>query len=408
MNSEVPEEWLALKLENTVEILDSKRIPLNSEERYNMGGNIPYYGANGVVDYINNYIFDEDLILMAEDGGNFDEYQNRPIAYRIRGKSWVNNHAHVLRVKAGFAFDYIFYSIEHKNIISIIKGGTRTKLNQAELKEIPILVPKSIKEQQKIAAILQTVDKTIDKTKTLIEKYKKIKQGLMQDLFTRGVDENGKPNTEFRDSELGKIPEGWNIKKLGEITLKIADRDHYTPEYVERGIPMISPKDFDENDKIKFSSCKYISIKEHLHNKRKTDISVDDLIFTRIGALLGKICLVTPNMPEFSILHSAAMIRANKIEVIPEFLLYSIKHHYFQKRIIREIQSIGVPDLGLDKIYNFKIKIPSDKKEQEKIAKILESIDNKIEAEQSYLDKLIKIKSGLMQDLLTGKVRVAM
>ncbi|KAF5424804.1 MAG: type I restriction enzyme, S subunit [Candidatus Methanomarinus sp.] len=138
---ELPEEWKVTTIEKGCEILDNRRIPINSEERVKIKGNIPYYGANGVQDYINDYIFNEDLILLAEDGGYFDEFDNRPIAYTISGKSWVNNHAHILRVKNHMDNYFVFYNLVHKNILFYIKGGTRSKLNQSELKKIKFPFP---------------------------------------------------------------------------------------------------------------------------------------------------------------------------------------------------------------------------------------------------------------------------
>jgi type I restriction enzyme S subunit len=170
-----------VKIKDCCEILDHKRIPLNSEERAKIQGNIPYYGANGIQDWINKFIFDEPLILLAEDGGNFEQYETKPIAYRVYGKSWVNNHAHVLKAKKGFNQDLIFYSLVHRNILYYIKGGTRSKLNRKELEEIEIDVPK---EQDKIATILNHVFETIEKEKQQLEKLKKLKSGLMQDLLT--------------------------------------------------------------------------------------------------------------------------------------------------------------------------------------------------------------------------------
>jgi len=217
-------EWKTTTIDDSCEILDSQRIPLNDEQRSLIPGTIPYYGANGVQGYIGKYIFDEPLILLAEDGGNFDDYQNRPIAYKIVGKSWVNNHAHILRSKASFSQDFIFYSLVHKNITSFIKGGTRSKLNQADLKEIAFIHPTSLAEQRKIARILSTVDEVIEKTEAAIAKYKAIKAGMMRDLFTRGIDlKTGKlrPSYEeapelYKESELGWVPKEWEVVRIGE------------------------------------------------------------------------------------------------------------------------------------------------------------------------------------------------
>ena len=130
------EGWSSFAVEQCCDILDSMRVPVNAEDRDKRIGEIPYYGANGLQGYIDDYIFDEPLILIAEDGGCFNEFATRPIAYRIKGKSWVNNHAHVLRAKEAFCQDAVFYNLEHKDIQSFIVGGTRSKLNQVALRTI--------------------------------------------------------------------------------------------------------------------------------------------------------------------------------------------------------------------------------------------------------------------------------
>ena len=180
---EIPEEWKIKKIGECCNILDSKRIPINSEERKKIQGTIPYYGANGIQGYVNDHIFDEELILLAEDGGYFEEYKTRPIAQYVVGKCWVNNHAHVLNAKNNNFLKLVFYSLIHKNITPYINGSTRTKLNQSDLRQISILIP-SINEQQKIASILSGVDAYIQKTQEYKEKLDILKRGLMQKLLT--------------------------------------------------------------------------------------------------------------------------------------------------------------------------------------------------------------------------------
>jgi type I restriction enzyme S subunit len=128
------EGWSAVTVEQCCEILDCKRVPINTEDREKRIGEIPYYGANGLQGYIDGFIFDEPLILIAEDGGCFDEFASRPIAYRIDGKSWVNNHAHVLRAKKEFCQDAIFYNLENKDIQAFIVGVTLTKHNKSAIR----------------------------------------------------------------------------------------------------------------------------------------------------------------------------------------------------------------------------------------------------------------------------------
>jgi len=111
-------EWEVNTIEQCADCLDSLRVPLNETNRSKMQGHIPYCGANGVLDYIDDFIIDDDIILLAEDGGYFDDYENRPIAYRIRGKCWVNNHVHILKAKRDFDQGFLFYSLVHKNILA--------------------------------------------------------------------------------------------------------------------------------------------------------------------------------------------------------------------------------------------------------------------------------------------------
>src|SRR5574337_2234521 len=118
------------RLADVVEILDNLRIPINGAERFSRAGTVPYYGANGLQGWIDRPLFNEPLILLAEDGGNFDDFTTRPIAYRIDGPAWVNNHAHIIRSKSGVCQSFIFWSIVHKDIRKYIAGGTRTKLTQ--------------------------------------------------------------------------------------------------------------------------------------------------------------------------------------------------------------------------------------------------------------------------------------
>ena len=133
-----------LLLEDCCEILDSMRVPITSSDR--VEGPYPYYGANGIQDYVADYIFDDELVLLAEDGGNFGS-KERPIAYRVSGKCWVNNHAHVLKPKEGLDVDYLCYSLMFYNVGGMVNGATRQKLTQAAMRQM--LIPKRTMEEQK-------------------------------------------------------------------------------------------------------------------------------------------------------------------------------------------------------------------------------------------------------------------
>ncbi|MCQ6253990.1 restriction endonuclease subunit S [Methanocaldococcus sp.] len=182
---EVPEDWEVVRLGKIVEIYDNKRVPLNEQEREKMKGPYPYCGANGILDYINNYIFDGEYILLAEDGGYWGKFENS--AYIMNGKFWVNNHAHVLKALNGIAYNrFLMYILNFLDLTPYIVGSTRGKLNQKDMKNIKLPLP-PIEEQQKIVEILSKIDKVIQLKKEKKEKLEKIKKYFMDNLLTGKV-----------------------------------------------------------------------------------------------------------------------------------------------------------------------------------------------------------------------------
>ena len=142
-------------VEDCCEILDSMRVPIVASERER--GKYPYYGANGIQDYVADYIFDDELVLLAEDGGNFGS-RERPIAYRVSGKCWVNNHAHVLKPKDELDVDYLCYSLMFYKVDGMVNGATRQKLTQAAMRKMQI-PSRSMDEQKQIVDELNRIIK---------------------------------------------------------------------------------------------------------------------------------------------------------------------------------------------------------------------------------------------------------
>jgi type I restriction enzyme S subunit len=141
-------KWPIEPFDKVVEILDSKRVPVNKEERAKRVGEIPYYGATGQVGWIDDYLFDEELILLGEDGAPFLD-KTKPKAYLVDGKSWVNNHAHVLRAKNGLLNKFLLYQLNNLDYHQYVSGTTRLKLPQGPMKQIKLFVP-NIETQKEI------------------------------------------------------------------------------------------------------------------------------------------------------------------------------------------------------------------------------------------------------------------
>jgi type I restriction enzyme S subunit len=172
-------EWDVKPLGKVAENLDNRRVPITSGDR--RSGDIPYYGASGIVDFVEDFIFDEDLLCVSEDGANLVA-RTYPIAFPISGKTWVNNHAHVLRFKDACTQKLVEAYLNAIKLDDFITGMAQPKLNKAMLDRIPIPHPR-ILEQQSIADCLTSIDALISAETQKLEAIRTHKKGLMQQLF---------------------------------------------------------------------------------------------------------------------------------------------------------------------------------------------------------------------------------
>ena len=400
--------WFSCKLEDCCEILDNKRIPVNAEEREKRIGIIPYYGANGIQGFIDDFLFDEPLILIAEDGGQFDEFATRPIAYRINGKSWVNNHAHVLRAKTGFFQDTIFYTLEHKDIQPFIVGGTRAKLNQKALRSIEISLPSDINEQTKIAEVLSTVDKAISETEDLIAKQQRIKTGLMQDLLTRGIDENGNLRSEethqFKDSPLGRIPVEWDVERCISLCTEIIVGIVIRPAqyYREDGtIPILRSA----NVKINWiapSDLVYMSERDN-NILNKSQLRQGHLVTVRTG-YPGTTSVISKELDGCNCI-DLVISRPNSKKIRSHYLSIWVNSSHGKRQVLENQGGLAQQHFNVGEMKSLLVNVPNIK-EQEIIESILLRQSTVVDELIIEVDKLKSLKTALMQDLLTGKKRV--
>ena len=173
------DSWEQRKLDDVVEFLDTMRKPLEGAKR--VSGSYPYYGASGIVDYVDGYLFDEELILLSEDGANITD-RNYPVCFLAAGKYWVNNHAHVLRTKQGNENNFICNSLERKDYTQYNTGMAMPKLNKETCKKIPISCP-VIEEQKKIGDYFRCLDHLITLHQREVEKLQNIKKSMLENMF---------------------------------------------------------------------------------------------------------------------------------------------------------------------------------------------------------------------------------
>ena len=381
----IPEDWALKPLGDVVEFLDGLRRPVKDSDRAKMRGDIPYYGASGIVDYVNDYLFDEPLILLGEDGENILS-RNCRLAFTISGKTWVNNHAHVLRPRAGMALDYLVEFLESRDYTRYNTGTAQPKLNKEVCSGIRVLCP-PLPEQRAIGTAVSDVDALLGGLDRLIAKKRDLKQAAMQQLLTGQTRLPG-----FRGE--------WEVKRLGEIAT-VKDGTHQTPQYVPVGIPFFSVEQITSGD---FKNTKLISEDEHQFLTRSFKIEKGDILMTRIGSI-GDCKLIDWDV-DASFYVSLALLK-----IRPSFSASYIAHYSksaaFQKDVDNHSLQYAIPKkINLGPISNVKVELPPTIPEQIAIASVLTEMDAELAALEQRRKKTRALKQAMIQELLTGRTRL--
>ncbi len=370
-------------LDEVCDILDSQRKPLNKNERENrikgkeLKDLYPYYGATQQAGYIDDYLFDEELILLGEDGVMFYD-RDKPKAYLISGKSWVNNHAHVLRVKKDIAVtNYVLYFLNIFNYHGYVTGSTRLKLNRTKMSKIQIPLP-SLEEQQKITKKLDKTKELIDLRKSSIKKLDELSKALFIEIFGDPV-----------ENEME-----WEVDILDNVCDKITDGTHHSPPMQENGFKYITAKHIKEN-KLEFENkATYVSKEEHNKIYARCNPSKGDVLYIKDGATTGIACL-NPYDEEFSLLSSVALLKSSK-KIISTYIVYYLNNKSVKDNILRNMAGGAIKRLTIKKIKNISITTPP-LPIQQKFAKRIE----KIEAQKALYEEELKRLEDLFESLLS-------
>ena len=364
-----------LCVEECCDILDSQRIPVTASDR--TSGIYPYYGANGVQDYVSDYIFDDELILVAEDGGHFGE-KGKPIAYRVSGKCWVNNHAHVLKPKVGFDIDYICYSLMFYDTSSIINGSTRQKLNQAQLKKmkIPVL---PLEEQVIRKSAIKNIFDSIELKKRQLQSFDSLVKSRFMEMF-------GDVTVEQK-----------NTIKLGSICKTMGGGTPTTkkPEYYEGNIPWISTVSLGPNY-IDGSDAKgYITNDAIINSATKLIPAYSVMVGTRVG--VGKSSVNTVPICTNQDINSITGLDSKKY--IPLFIKYVVDAYQSYFDSIKKgatILGINSDDLKNINVPNVSIGL------QKEFVSFVEQIDKSRFIVQSQIKDLQELLDSKMDEYFGG------
>ena len=328
-------------VEDCCQILDSMRVPITASDREE--GEYPYYGANGIQDYVADYIFDDELVLLAEDGGNFGS-KERPIAYRVSGKCWVNNHAHVLKPKDGLDVDYLCYSLMFYKVEGMVNGATRQKLTQAAMRKMQI-PSRSMDEQKYIVDKLNCIIR--------IKEQRQQELQLLDDLIkARFVEMFG------HQSHNEKSLRYMTIDDVAEIYLGIT----HTPTYVDSGVMFISAKNT-SGDFLDLSDVKYISREEFEGAPKGSKPQVNDVLFSRVGSNLGHPVILKEEL-ELCTFVSLGFLRSKGI-VTSNYLKHWMRDEFFAKQVSEHVKGGGQPNLNTGWLKEFKIIVPDLEKQKE-------------------------------------------
>jgi type I restriction enzyme S subunit len=356
------------------------------------------------------------MILIEKSGGSTDTPAGKVAILKQDFEGTCSNFIQILKPNNSICDSYyLFYRLLYNfknNLIEKYQQKTTGIINFILKEYFNEYIPlPPLPEQRKIAQILETVDNAIEKTEKIIEKYKRIKQGLMQDLLTKGIDEKGNIRSEkthkFKDSPIGRIPEEWEVVRLGEVVERIRNGFVYHFSLMSKeGIPItrietISEGYIDES-KVGYLDFSYYEL------VKAFKLQLGDILFSHINSFehVGKTAIYNGKPPFLIHGMNLLLLRAKGNVCHPFFLIFLLKSEEIRKKI-RNLSGQAVNQVSINISDLSKLSIPLPPlSEQKRIAEILSQIDQAIEKEEKYKQKLERLKKGLMEDLLTGKVRV--
>ena len=371
-----------IPLEQAADILDSYRKPVNSKERLNLIKGkpldelFPYYGATGQVGWIDSFLTDGEYILLGEDGAPFlNPYAEK--AYIIYGKTWVNNHAHILRSKTNNEF--LCYYLNYFNYKNYVSGITRLKLTQAQMRKIPIPnIPSD--EQSRIVASIEELfselDKAVDTLKTTKEQLEVYRQTILVDAFRAATNST--------------------YLKVGCVCAKIVDCPHSTPKWEKSGKLCLRTTNF-KRGYLDLQSPNYVS-EETFHDRNRRIIpQPGDVLYSREGSVLGIACTIPSNV--YPCLGQRMMLLRSGEKLNNRYLMHYLNYPMVTNHVIATKGGTGSPHINVGDIKEFKIPIPS-LEEQSNIVRQIEEQLSSCDNVEKTVDAILAQADAMRQSIL--------
>ena len=376
------DKWDICTLGDLTDNFDAGRIPVRESDR--QPGPYPYYGASGIVDYIDGFLFDGEYLLIAEDGENL-RTRDTPIAFLATGKFWTNNHAHVVRANGNADTRFLKYALMNLDISGWLTGSTMPKLTQANMNGIMLPAP-PLAEQQAIAHILGTLDDKIELNRRMNETLEEMARALFKSWFVdfdpvrakmdgRWLPGESLPGLHAHlydlfpdrlvDSELGEIPEGWKVSTIEDVAERVAmgpfGSSILVATFVDAGIPLISGQHLN-GTLLEDNQYRFIT-KGHAERLAKANVQRGDVIFTHAGSI-GQVAYIpeTSQYERYVISQRQFYMRCDISRISPRFVVHFFKTSGGQHQLLANTSSTGVPSIARPVTYLRSIKfcLPSE------------------------------------------------
>ena len=397
--------WREIALEELTENFDGKRVPVKEAQR--KAGQYPYYGASGVVDHVDKYIFDGEYLLIAEDGENL-RTQKTPIAFLARGKFWVNNHAHIVTGNAQADTRFLMYALNNADINGFLTGSTMPKLTQGNMNRIPILAP-PLPEQRAIASVLGSLDDKIELNRRMNETLEALAQSLFKSWFV-DFDAVRASGGKFQESAIGPVPKGWKVERFDKhIT---ADRGlSYKGEGLRddgTGLPMHNLNSVYEGGGYKHEGIKYYAGEY----REKHRLQPGDMIVTNTEQgfdhlLIGHAAIVPKRYgPQGLFSHHIYRVRHKPTSPFsPHYLVELFNNRRWHYWISGFSNGTTINMLPKDALEMPLLVVPPDELVK-KFTALAEAVHTKVEANLEESRTLAALRDALLPKLLSGELRV--
>jgi type I restriction enzyme S subunit len=419
--------------------LDGQRVPVNAKEREQRKAGksqselFPYYGATGQVDWIDNFLFDEELVLLGEDGAPFLE-PLRDKAYVIKGKSWVNNHAHVLRAISGLISNlYISHYLNIFDYHGYVTGTTRLKLNQAPMKKIAIpLAP--LREQARIVARLEELftrlDAGIKGLQTVRAQLKRYRQAVLKHAFEGKLTEEWRKTHRDRIEPAQKLlerirrrkkineklettqsvdmpefilPESWALASLDELSEQIVDCLHSTPKFAIEGKYCVDTNCIEPN-RILFEKARFVSEKTFEERIRRSKPKTGDVLFAREGTI-GTAVTVPENV-DVCLGQRMMMFRPDK-EVSSLYFSWGLMSPFFENQWKAKVAGSTVAHINIRDIRQMLLPLASVEEQRILVEKVEHCLTIAIEADKTLNESFLRseqMRQSILKDAFQGKL----